>query len=366
MEWRKGATATAVVAVLAVMLAACGANAPDKAMSSDSLTVTDLAGRTVAFDEYPKTVVAAGAGALRMVTYLGLADSVVGVEDLEHKPTITRPYAQVNAGRFAQLPVIGQGGAGGSVPNVESVLSVQPDVIVAKWKKPMADDIESKTGIPVLVVGYDSVFDERLYTSLELIGTVLQKKERADRIVAKIKEVEADLDRRTTDIAESDQRTVYTGGVNFRGKHGFAGTYAQYPPFVAIHAKNIVDRTGRSGGFQVDLEEVIQRDPDIIFLNPENLAMIKADRQARPGVFASLSAVRDGRVFSQITFVNYTINIEIALADAYYAGAAVYPDRFSDVDPATMFDDITREFLGTPLYEAFASSGLGFTKISLD
>ena len=64
----------------------------------------------------------------------------------------------------------------------------------------MAEDLTKKTGIPVVTVSYDGIFDENMDKSLKLIGEVIGKQDRADELVTYMDELEKDLNDRTKDI----------------------------------------------------------------------------------------------------------------------------------------------------------------------
>ena len=53
----------------------------------------------------------------------------------------------------------------------------------------------------------------------------------------------------------------------------------------------------------------------------------------------------------------------MALADTYYAGKVLYPDRFSDIDPEEKTDEIFEMLLGTDFYETLKENGYEFKEI---
>jgi iron complex transport system substrate-binding protein len=57
--------------------------------------------------------------------------------------------------------------------------------------------------------------------------------------------------------------------------------------------------------------------------------------------------------------------MEIAIADAYYAGKIIYPDQFSDLDPIEKADEIFNVMLGRSFYEKLAGDGYKFDKITI-
>ena len=109
--------------------------------------------------------------------------------------------------------------------------------------------------------------------------------------------------------------------------------YGNYPPFDAIHAVNVADEAG-TGAMLIDKEKLADWDPDVLFVNAEfaSLKMVNDDYAANPGFYDNLSAVKNGRVYSQAAYNAVYTNIEIAICNAYYAGTVLYPEQFKDVN----------------------------------
>ncbi len=61
----------------------------------------------------------------------------------------------------------------------------------------------------------------------------------------------------------------------------------------------------------------------------------------------------------------YTTNIETAMADAYYLGKVLYPEKFKDIDTQKKADEIYKLLLGKELYSQMADNFGGFKKIIL-
>ncbi len=110
--------------------------------------------------------------------------------------------------------------------------------------------------------------------------------ERCEEILSFIDGCKTDLNDRTKDVPDSEKPRVYTGAVTFSGAHGFSGTYANFGPFMAINALNVADETGETGSFDVDLEKVLQWDPDIIFLDPGNMNLVEDEYRTNPRTFS--------------------------------------------------------------------------------
>ena len=354
-----------VALILAVLiciglLAGCDSGEADP---RNSRIITDGAGRQVEVPEKVESIVCVGVGALRYTCYVGAHDLVIGVEDYEVKPGMSRLYNYVNFDKFKDLPVIGTNGQ----PYTEEIINLTPDVIVmSKSASVEADDLQSKTGTPVVVVpGSDTTLDQNAYDTIRILGELYDMQTRATELTDYLKGIQKDLDDRTKDIPDSSKPSVYVGGVSFKGHHGFEGTEAGYGPFQLIGAKNLADTTGQNGAFNIDLEQVLSWDPDIIFLDFNGMNLIKEDYAKNPAYYNSLAAVQEGKVYSQISFRSSASNLETALADAYYAACVMYPEQFKDVDPVAKAGEIFEMLLGANPYEDLKEAGYEFRPIKI-
>lgn len=368
----------AVTVLLAMVLTACGSeastqtNAPVSSNTSNTAlptSITDVYGRTVELPEEINNTICLGAGALRMVCYAQGEDKVIGVEEAEHQQTLAKAYNYLNYDKFKDLPIVGQGGAGGNIPYEEEIIKVNPDVIIAAYTQQEADKLQAKTGIPVVCVSYNGIFDPTMDQSLELIGTLLGKQERCKEVIDYMQAAKQDLNNRTKDIPDDQKPTVFSGAVSFRGGHGIEGTYAQFPPFVAINAKNVVDETGKDGSLIIDKEKILTWNPDIIFLDPNNMHLVRDDYKDNADFYHSLKAVQEGKVYTQIAYNWYTTNVEVAIADAYYAGTIIYPEQFKDINIVEKANDIFVHMLGDKAehyYQDLVDGQLGFGELKIE
>ncbi len=331
--------------------------------AGNTRTITDSKGRVVEIPETVKSIVCVGVGALRYTCYMGAQDLVVGVEDCEKEAVISRLYNYVNIDKFKDLPVIGTNGN----PYAEEIIKVSPDVIVmSKSASVDADDLQNKTGTPVVVIpGSDTTLDQNAYETIRILGELYGKEDRAAELKTYLDGIKKDLNDRTQNIPDSEKPSVYVGGVSFKGHHGFEGTEAGYGPLALIGAKNLADTTGKSGAFNIDLEKVLSWDPDIILLDFNGMNLIKEDFAKNPNYYNALKAVKEGRVYSQISFRSNASNLETALADAYYAACVIYPEQFRDIDITAKAGEIFEKLLGTNPYDELKEAGYAFRPIKI-
>lgn len=324
--------------------------------------ITDANGREVEIPAVVNSIVCVNVGTLRFTSYMQAQDLVVGVENYEHEPSVTRPYSYVNKDVYTKLPIIGDNGT----PYNEEIVKVAPDVVMTSLDKDAADSLQEKLEIPVVTIPLiDNMFDEKAYETLALMGEVYGRQERAEELTAFIKSIRDDLDKRTAGIKEEDKPSVYPAGISFKGAHGFEGTEAGYSPLAAINADNLANKAGQEGAFNIDVEQVLSWDPDIILVDFNGLELINEDYAKNPDFYNSLTAVKEGRVYSQISFRSYAVNADLSLVDAYYSGKVVFPEAFADVNPEEKADEIFKMMLGTEFYDTLKQEGYEFKEIKI-
>lgn len=358
-------------------LTACGAagqgsddaQTATQADSSATRTVVDSYGREVEIPSEVKTIVCTGSGALRMISYLQCTDMLIGVEDTdkEYETSTLRDYAHVYYETFRDLPSIGKGGGTANTAYVEELITLQPDVILSGYTQEALEDLQSATGIPCVSIRAQSInfIDESFYTAMRVAADVLGAQDRCEEVLSYIDACKADLAGRTADIPEETKPTCYTGAVTFSGAHGFTGTYSNFGPFMAIGARNVADQEGQEGYYDADPEAIVAWDPDCIFLDPGNMDLVNDEYAANPGYYDALRAVQEGKLYSCISFNNYSTNVGYAIADAYYAGTVLFPEQFTDVDIAAKTDEILDFLLGEAYYDEMVSDGLSFGVMEL-
>ncbi|WP_338095734.1 iron ABC transporter substrate-binding protein [Methanorbis rubei] len=366
-----------LVAILAVCFSAGCISNPDN--SDATVTVTDAAGREVVIPADPQRIAVSGSGSTRLVAYLGALDRVVAVDSQDGKTTSStdlRPYGLANPG-LRTLPVLGT--VKGQV-DPELLLAASPDLILKSSSGAdlagEADELTAKTGIPVVLYSqYDpGTKPEEFATNLRLLGKVLGKEQRAEDILDYFAEIEGDLNNRTKDVSDAEKPLLYVGGVAYSGSHGFYSTQPNYLPFRYLHAVNAAAGTdtgvGTTENAKIAKEQILAWDPDIVFVDLATLTAAGGgsivELSTDPS-YNSMKAVRSGEVYAVLPHTSMGANYETILADAYYIGKVLYPDRFADIDPAVKADEIYEFVVGAPVYSQLNANvrNLSFTKLEI-
>lgn len=351
-----------IVMITALVFACvCGCNAKDIGGMENYKTIIDFYGREVQIPADVKSVICVGVNSLRFTTYLQANDLIVGVEENELKATVAKPFSYIHLSDYEDLPLTGNNG----VTYDEEIISAQPDVIVAYLDQDAAQNLQDKTGIPVVCIGHvEGITDDLVYDTINLLGEVYNKQDRAKELTDYLDSIKQDIASRMANIPDTDIPTVYLAGINYKTAHGFEGTEALYGPLTELKAVNIADATGQSTPFDMDIEEVLSQDPDYIFIDLQNLSLINEQYMQNPDYFNSLSAVKNNNVYSQICFRFNATNTEIALSDMYYMGKVLYPEEFEDIDIKDKTNEIINMFLGVEdYYTLLEESGYYFGNV---
>ena len=372
--------------VLLVSLSACNVkniqNAVDPTPTEPTetaVTVTDMIGRqvTVVPGSYQR-VVCIGAGALRMYSYVGDVSILCGVEDIDNttltqRPqmfdSVARPYVLAHGDTFAQLPTCGVGGPMAQAPEVEKIMSCEPDIIISGYEDvTVADDLQQKTGVPVITLqaGSDGVFDKAFAGSMTLLGQVFAREERAAQLNAFVAEQRVAIETAVAGISEKP--SVYICGLGNWGTTNHLMTAENYISFQVAGVDNAVKDLGIQGIGPIEEEKFLEvtSQADIMIMDAAAVKNIQPLYAEDPTLFNTCKAWNSGNVYLQMAYNAYYTNYEIALINTWFIAKTVYPEQFADVDMTDKTNEITKMFLGEELAEEiFACPGSfgGYQKI---
>ena len=398
---RKKILAFLCAAAMLLTMTACGSSAPAETTQTTAaatqpetvpettaapteaaeVTVTDMIGRevTVIPGSY-KSVVCIGAGALRMYSYIGDVALLGGVEDidnttLEDRPkmfdAVARPYVLAYGDVFNTLPSCGVGGPQAQTAEAEKILSCTPDIVISEYEDVEKEDaLQEQLGVPVITLkaGSKGVFDDAFSGSMELLGKVFDREEKAQALVEFVKSEAAEISSRTAGIADEEKPSVYVCGLGNWGTTNHLMTAENYVSFQVANVKNVLSGTGIQGIGPIEEEKFVEigDSTDIMILDAAAVKNIKPLYQEDPTMFDTCKAWKDGNVYLEMAYNAYYTNFEIALINTWFIAKTVYPEQFQDIDLTAKTNEVTKAFLGQELAEqifACPSSFGGYQKI---
>ena len=336
--------------------------------SRGSRSFTDSCGRIVRLPDTIGSVIALKSGALRLLSYLDLADRVSYIEGNEKRRSV--PYLFANP-HLRDLPVIGTG----NNHDPELLAASSADIIVVTFMTcSEADKLQAVTKKPVIVVKYGNLTDGKsdLYKSLTLLGDIFQRSGRADSIISFFETNLNDIQARTSGYS-SPGVTVYIGGVAYNGAHGISSTVPAYPPFKTLPVRNVAEPllniTGYAGtshyNTMIDPEQLIEWDPDYVFLDSSGEA-IWQDEIRKPFFVRTLRAFRNGNAHRVLPYNWFTINYENLLCNAWFIGKTIYPEAFSDINIEMKCREIYEFTVGRDVYDDMHNLYRPYTPVLTD
>ena len=339
------------------------------------ITITDMIGREVSVTPGSYTrVVCIGAGALRMYSYIGDVGLLCGVEDidntsLDERPkmfdSVARPYMLAYGDRFTALPSCGVGGPQAQAAEAEKILSCEPDIVISEYEDVEKEDaLQEQLGVPVITLkaGSAGVFDENFFGTMRLLGVIFQNEEKAEALVSYIESERAEIESRTSGIAEEDKPAVYICGLGNWGTTNHLMTAQNYISFTVAHVKNVVTDLEAPGIQAIEEEKFVAlgEDMDIIIMDAAAVKNIKPLYAENPDMFDICKAWQNGEVYLEMAYNAYYTNYEIALINTWFIAKIVYPEQFSDIDITAKMNEVTQVFYGMDLAEQISAAPSSF------
>lgn len=277
----------ALLLALALVAAACGdddtagASADEEPASEDESSDEATAENPSADEadpalDRPERIVSINPTGTEMLYAVGAGDLVVAVDSFSYYPEGT-PVTDLS----------------GWEPNVEAILSYEPDLVVMDWNDEVQSTLEA-AGVTVLVITAPVTFDD-VYAQIELVGDATGNGEGAQVVVEQMR---ADIAAAIADAPDGSGLSYYHELDNtlYSVTSGtFIGTV--YGLFGMTNTADPADADGAAFGYpQLSDEYLVDADPDIIFLaDTLCCAQSAATVAERPG-WNQLSAVQNGNV----------------------------------------------------------------------
>lgn len=234
--------------------------------------------------------------------------------------------------------------------NIEEIMKLDPDVILYNAGNASHAEILKASGIPCIgfaTVGAETEADPlvRYQEWLDLLEDVFGEDGKMDAFKEAGNEITADVEERISTIPEEDRPSAmilwkYADGIPQVSGKGTFGTYwLQHLGVTDVVAEEA------QGFTQVNMEQVYNWDPEILFLDgPGLLNLTTADvleNKVEGADFSMLSAVKEERVYdTTLGMWNwFTPNPDAPLVYAWMA-CNTYPEVFADYP----LEDTIREY----------------------
>jgi len=284
-----------ILLVVAAIVAGCGSpknnedNAKDdpaapqdktRQQESDTypLTVKDQMDRSVTVEREPERIVSLAPSNTEILFALGLGDRVVGVTNYCDYPEEAKSKEKI--GGFAD-------------PNMEKIVSLKPDLVMATEAHQKPVEQLEKLNIPVVVLTSKNIPD--MLDSIEIVGKICGREAESFKIADELRNRIKAVEDKVAEIPQDKRPKVY---------------YEVWPePFTTAGPGTFVnDIIEKAGGQNIaddakkaypeySQEMIISKNPDIIIFSHHGSSNTAVeDILKRPG-WENIDAVKDKKVF---------------------------------------------------------------------
>jgi ABC-type Fe3+-hydroxamate transport system, periplasmic component len=319
-------------------------------------TLTDQLGRQVTLPDTVNRVVVLQHQTLNLLVQLNAAEDVVGVLS-SWKKQLGPDFARFMPA-ITTLPMPGDL----TQVNIESLLALHPQVVFVANYAPaaMIQQIQN-AGIPVVAVSLrqdaageknkmnptmgdeEQSYNEGLKQGIRLIGDVVNRRTQADELIKYTFTARQKFNAPVANIPEAKKVRVYMANpdLNTYGSGKYTGLMMQHAGAMNVAAATV------KGARQVSLEQVLQWNPQVIFVQdryPEVVKQITTDPQ-----WQTIDAVKNHRVWLMPEYAKawgYPMPEALAIGELWMA-KKLYPERYKNVDVDAQAQDYYQRFYRT-------------------
>ena len=278
--------------VVMLILGGCGASAEgdyseettsdatvDASVDSEQthypLTVTDDSGVEITLTEEPQAIISILPSSTEIAFALGLDEQIIAVTDNDDYPE------QVND----------KDTVGGMELNIEKIVSLEPDLVLAGMLNGEAVQKLRDLGVTVLVAEGEDLAST--YDSIALIGEVTNRVAEAEAIVHSMQAKVSEIQQQVEQLPQEERVNVW---LEVDPTMFTAGSGTMMDELIQLAGGNNIAAAELEGWGQLSEEKVVALDPDIIIgtYGEEALQQTVADREA----WSNLRAVEQERVYA--------------------------------------------------------------------
>jgi iron complex transport system substrate-binding protein len=325
------------------------------------LTFVDGFGEAMTVKKPVERIVSVWCTNNELLKVLDATDKVVGIDaGMTGKSTTIFP-------EISALPDCG----GWHAPNFEAILSQHPDLYIP-WLI-TTEDPESSYGIirkrfleeklvsvPVLCIDNSEYRTGEYFTEeLERLGYILDRRDASEEFAEFYKECTDQVAEQTEGLTDDEKPRVWITSLFFSGGEvtGSPYAYSIFAPVDLAGARNIAK--GLPRGTRVDLEWVIEQNPEYIFIQiwaagnrkspyAPDYSISTVEKQVNTVLncpeLANVDAVKNERVYV-VQYSHFSKGTSRCLCVAYLA-KLLHPELFEDMDPQAMHQEYVDRFLG--------------------
>ncbi|QIZ78680.1 ABC transporter substrate-binding protein [Ferrimonas lipolytica] len=300
--------------------------------------LTDMAGRHVTLPAPAKRVVTTYMPATIFCLSLGLNQQLVGISSQDGRQSLVSTLLNGNN------PVaVGSRSAG---INIETIISLQPDLVVINDKKDGARLAQqlSLLGVPTLLMKAESAAE--VQQALNMLGTATGTMPQALAIQTATKQLQAEISQRLANTKPVP--AYYANGSDF-----YRSVSGQMYQNELMQIAGLTNVAAATSGFhpKINLEQLLRWQPQFLVLEQGRNNTLE-QQLAEPGLNWLAQHPRATLPSDAL----WHMPSPMAVAGAYYLASVVHPQQFQDVDVNERIAQFYQQILARPCASPFESS----------
>ena len=253
--------------------------------------------------------------------------------------------------RLGQLPAVGTT----REPDIERIISLQPDLIITFTNIPMPDALDDKLPQGIAVLRVDLSRSASLKEEMAMLGFLLGEADSAQRYLDWYDRYIGEIQQRASQIEDKDRVRVLLE----RERSADTSPTARWAYASETGYTDLADMAGginiasgyMEGNKDMETEFIIEKDPQVIVglsyqsgYKSNDIEPMKAyyDEIMSVQGLENISAVRDGRV--HIISGDFSIGPQLVVG-ATTVARWLYPEQFQDLDPVQAHREFLRDLM---------------------
>jgi len=242
------------------------------------VVITDSRGQEVTLASDVQRIVSLAPSNTEILFALGLGDKVVGVTNFCDYPEEAKAIEKVGDAMSM---------------NVEKIISLSPDLILAIEGMPEVAAKLEEVGMPLVVLQPTDL--QSIYETIELVGRATGADEAAEALLASMRQRVDAIGAKMASI-EARPKVFYELDATDAAKPYTPGSGTWHDAFIELAGGVNIAGNLDMTWVQFSTEEIIAQDPDLIVLGDANYGVSAADVAQRPG-WDVISAVKHGAIY---------------------------------------------------------------------
>ena len=326
-----------------------------------TITVVDHAGNTVTVPSEIDKIVVCDIYPLPSVlsVFFDSADKIAGMA----APSMAAAKNSLLSQLYPEILEAKTDFIDGTSINIEEVIALDPDVVFYSAGTTEIYDELTNAGIPAVGISaskwdYDAI--ETLNNWLDLLGQIFPENAKTEVCSSYSKEIYDMVQQRVSGLSDSEKARAFflfqysDASITTSGKMFFGQWWAE-----AIGAVNVGGELETDNSTQVNMEQIYDWNPDIIFMTNFNTFQPSDIYGNSVGSYdwSAISAVENKQVYKMPLgmYRSYTPGIDTPITLLWLAKTA-YPKLFSDIDITKETKDYYKEVFGIELTDEQANS----------